>query len=299
MLSLARSELEFRRASYSTSERAALLALRRLDPASPRVSRAWFRAGQAAHFQDDPAGATEYYERALATATVIDERRNVLWGLFNLAAENESDRGLEYLTAFEQAGPQDQTTRLRVAGARLAVAVRRGGVQLPLEEALAARPLLASVPDPVARSGFLNAVAHGLVVAARYVEARHMAAIEIADAKRHHLSFVLPHGQLLRAAANFGLRRFDVALHELSVLRFEPSDAHVAINASILQSKIALAQHDYEAAYGWVERDWTHPPSAAMRGELIAMRALICACASEPRRALDPRQIGTHSDAVT
>lgn len=244
-----------------------------------------------------------HYEEALASAGSNNESREALWGLFNLAAEIESDRALAYLSAFEGAGPLDQTSRLRVAGARLALAIRAGGLGEPLEEALRVRPIVPSVTDPVARSGFLNALTHGLVVAARYREAGDVVSEELADARDHGLYFVLPHALLLNAAANVGLRRFAAASRQIRSLRVDPADAHVSINRAILQAKLALATGKGEQAYRCVSRDWTHPPSSAMQGELLAIRALVRACVRDSNSGFElaerARAITTAVEAVS
>jgi LuxR family maltose regulon positive regulatory protein len=285
VVALARAELDFRHARYRRSEIHALRAADSLEAGNRLLSQAWFRAGQAAHFQDNASLARSHYGRALAAATSVVERRHALWGSFNLAAETESATASSYLTRFEAAGAMDAEAKLRSLCGRVGLAVRRGDVHAPIEAALANLDLLSQVADPLARSGFLNALTHCLNIAGRYEEAHDLARREIADAKAHRVSFALPHAVLQIAVAQIGMRRLRDARREMRSLRPLPTDVHIAMNLAIVLARLHVADGRLDLALARVGRDWPNPASRGVEGELLAMRALVLAAGGSARES--------------
>jgi ATP/maltotriose-dependent transcriptional regulator MalT len=280
---LARAEVDFRHGRHARAEIQALEAARTLPTGHQLLSQAWFRAGQAAHFQDYPARARDHYERALDVGTKIVEVREVLWGLCTLLSEHDVDAAHRYLHRFENAGELDARAKLRVLTGRVILAARQGGIEEPVEAALADLDLLARVSDPVARSAFLNVLTYGLNLGGRYAEAHDLARRQTADAQAGRLSFALPHARIAKATADVGMRRFREARRELAAVRSPPSDSHVAVNLAIALTKIHIGEGRLDLALARVDRDWGRIASRSTEGELLAMRALVLACLGSSR----------------
>src|SRR5207249_1695218 len=89
LVDLLEAEVLFRRGQWSESEHLGARAASRLSSDHELRSRAFFRAGQSAHFGDRLTDAIKYHERAKVAAGTAADRSRALWGLFIAQSELE------------------------------------------------------------------------------------------------------------------------------------------------------------------------------------------------------------------
>ena len=99
-------------------------------------------------------GALDYFESAYTSAATIVDSRNALWGQFSAAFELEQSLASDLLDRFTSVGPPDQSTLVRGAHGSLMLAVRDGGLEEALPQAVATTELVDQVDDPLIRSSF-------------------------------------------------------------------------------------------------------------------------------------------------
>jgi len=280
VIDLVEAEIEFQRGDSSRALTRALNAADRLGDDHPRSSRAWYLAGQSAYFIERLEEALEYFERAQGAATLPRDRSAALLGLLRITLDLERDDARHLLRALEGVRPLDRDDEVRIAGLRLFVATRFGGIW---EELPGAQALLRNLDGihPVAKSGFLNVLGVALSLSGSYLEAHAMAERQLADARALSMDFVLPHAYLLRAQARLGLRQFQKSLRDVESARrllAGIDDVYISVAAAIVEARVHLAQARPDAALTVATEDWPRKPSPAVCGELLAARALALAC---------------------
>jgi DNA-binding CsgD family transcriptional regulator len=182
------------------------------------------------------------------------------------------------LAALEEGGFE---TKIRQATVQLVRAARLGGVDVALGFASEVRPLLDDFKDPLIATSFLNAIAHALVLNARYEEALEVGQTELELVRQYRLDFALPHALLVRAAAFSGLREFSKASEEMEAADEHTRhghDIHIASYSAGLKARIAIHNHEFEEALMHTAERWERPASHPARAELLAYRGLAAAC---------------------
>jgi DNA-binding CsgD family transcriptional regulator/tetratricopeptide (TPR) repeat protein len=207
ILDLAEAEVAFRGGDASAALLHATNAASQFPEGHLRLSRSWFRASQSAYFLDRVAEARELCEKARASAISPRDTKDALWGLFNAGVDLADRTATSFLTEIESLRPLNPSDEIRVAGGRVFLASRLGGLEPALRPARALMERV-SAADPVIKSGFLNNYSQGLLLTARYEEALTAVDVELSLAREFSLDFVVPHGQLVRGQACLGLRRF-------------------------------------------------------------------------------------------
>jgi LuxR family maltose regulon positive regulatory protein len=280
IVALANAEIAYRQGEYSKAETLAARAAAALAAKDPLVSRAWFRAGQAADFAGGAGpGISQYFQLAFDTAQTVRSHRNALWGLFNSAVEQGRPDALKFLDDYRDAGPLDIADEMRLANGLLFHASIFGDKDNVLGRVRGLRTLAEECHDPMVRSSFLNILGHNLVLAAYYDEALDVAAEALQHAHQAQLAFAVPHALLFRAKAQLGLRRFALAQRSVEEALSQPAleDVHVAANASATAAKIQIARGRAREACEITARAWTLLPGGMM-SEFLATRALALAC---------------------
>jgi len=299
VLQVAEAEVEFRKGQYRRAEALAAQGARQLPSSDVLASRAFFRAGQCAHFLDHPDRAIEYFEAARESALSEADTRHAIWGHFITSLDfgrPDTQELLSQLSSFSNSTIDDS---VRHAGARLGWAYRTRGI---LEELDAIAPIIHvmdKVRDPMIRTSFLNLVASALVMSGRYSEARTTAMSVFAEAEAYRLRFVFPHALVVKACAELGLKRFGSALRTLrhvERLALEHDDLHSQMNAAALRLRLRTVEGSPHRGLREAERGWKRLPGPGMQGELLASRALALACAGQLDEAL---AAATEAEALT
>ena len=276
---LAQAELEFREGRNAQAAELAIRSSSRFPSSSPLVSKALFRAGMAAYHENRPAQARERYQLARKAATTTHDRLQALWGELNVMLEANEDPA-DLLHAFEKEASDSSAHQLRLGNARLMAAYRRGGIAQAVRHAEALLPLVERVGDPMVVSAFLHALAHSLVLAGKYDDALLLIKRQLDLIRKTRLNFVLPHVLITRASACAGRRNFGEAKRNLTQaehLGRDANDPFILSNAAVARIQILLAQGSSDR--GWVAAASTAVESSlpALRGELLATRALAAA----------------------
>jgi ATP/maltotriose-dependent transcriptional regulator MalT len=282
IVSLAETELAFRKGRWPESERKALALARRLPEQHPLAPRALFRAAQVAQLDDRQDEALRLLDEASARSTTRRDLRRAAWIRFiTLADLEEPQLAKAALEKFEALAPESVEDVIRLSQAAVHFALRWGGIRRELERHRATLQLLDDATDPIVRSGFIQSYATALNLAAKYEEAYELAERQLAEAKRFGLEWVRPHALEMRALAQIGLRDFDSAQSALrSAYRIAENtqDAHAKANATALLARIELAQGVPSHAYERLRDTSLRAGSPGMEGELRSIRALALAC---------------------
>lgn len=280
VVDFALSEVALRRGDFEGTERLALKAATADGLPPHRTSRAWFRAGQAAHLGDQAERAFTHFHRARDSAKGEADLLEALWGLFLTSLDREDPRTLTYLGEYRRSGPLGEQTELRVANGLLMHANRFGGVLGVLDRIQSVTPLVSRVGDPLIRSAFLDGCAHVNVLAGRYEDALLAVDAELDEVMRFGLAFVAPHAYAAKAGACIGLRRLAdaaTAIREAEAALTLSGNPHNEMYLAVVKSRYHIAQGDLQRARQPLERDWERLPCGCLYGHYLAMRALVLA----------------------
>ncbi|MGE5691458.1 MAG: LuxR C-terminal-related transcriptional regulator, partial [Pseudomonadota bacterium] len=278
---IARAEIALRDGEFARAAALSARAAAQLER-DPMLFRATFVAGQAAHLREDSDTAVRLFSSAREIAQAMDQRRRALGGLFNAALDAEA-RELAASVAVEldaaQVESPDDAVRARIA--RILYGNRLGSHDVDDRFVSETISLLDDVADPMLRTNALNTLAHWNVLTGRYNQAIALADRELEDASEFRLSFVIPHGFNILAAAEAGKGQFGTAITHLEAARSTAAeDAHVMLNAANLEIRILVASLRTEAAVA-VPIPEAPDASPSIRAELLSARALALVCAGE------------------
>jgi DNA-binding NarL/FixJ family response regulator len=163
----------------------------------------------------------------------------------------------------------------------------RLGTLQALDEALAVLQLLPLVGDPVMRNSFRNTVAYACAIAGDYPTATDLVDTLENDLLRLNLSFAFPYVWLTRAVLLVARRAFDEGLALLARASAEArrtGDAHVVASCAAVKARTLISTGRFNEAAAVAAFDH-RSLIRAMRGELLATRALALACGSDPNHA--------------
>jgi LuxR family maltose regulon positive regulatory protein len=282
ILDLAEAEIAFREGDPAHAFLQATNAASQLPDGHLRLSRAWFRAGQSAHFLDRVEEAQELCELARATAVTPRDAKDALWGLFNAGLDLDDATVGVLLRKIEGLRPLTLDEEIRVAGGSLFFASRWGGIGAALGYA---RPILTRLKDanPLVQTGFLNSYANALILAARYEEAVTVTDLELERARASSIDFVVPHALLLRGMACMGVRRFRESRENIGLAERKAAggDAFIFAAAAMLGARLLLFEGRADQAIAALDRDWHLSPVRSLRAEYTATRALSLAALRE------------------
>jgi ATP/maltotriose-dependent transcriptional regulator MalT len=279
-LDLADAEVALRRGDYLRAETLAL----RVDTTgkSHLSARALICAGRSAHLADRYDEAREYFARAKKQASGTSDERDAIWG--ELLAMHQiapgSARGL--LARFEQLSDQSPEAVLRVFIGKYQLADAIGGLAPLVMSGRSLLPIAERARDPFIRSAFFDSLCRVFVLTGHYADARAMTDLEMNEAKRYGLRFVLPLALCGRAFAELGMRRFAQAqayADEADLLAQEMGDVHSIFQAAVIRARISLARSEPEEAVGWLSHIDQRRPGAGMWSEFLVFRVLALACA--------------------
>jgi LuxR family transcriptional regulator, maltose regulon positive regulatory protein len=304
------AEVALRESAYNRAERLALAAAHAFGPDHSLTSRAFFRAGQSAHFQARESVAFEHQCHARLTAQTDSDYANALWGEFISGLELERADTPDVLHELVSLGSPSPTDSARAAAGHLFLALRRGtGLsQADLEVA----SVIEHVDDPLIRLSFIHAYGGALVFTAQYEQALTTIERQISDLEKYGLSFAVPHSYLLQAAAFQGLRLYTDASKALDMVENTGTDEpYASASTGTVRALISLALNDVEAALGFLESQSYDEALPAMRAECLACEALAHAVggnveaantfaekATEISTAIEPRVLATFATGI-
>ena len=287
---LAQGEVALRQGRHLTSQAIAERILRSAPGGQRLRFRTYLLGGKAAHIGSREHEALELYAHAERVSVTDVQRRLARWGQLTASAALELEVAHDLLSELEVSTAKglDPTESIRTADKRLALGLRFGRVS-SLPEAKRVAELLPSVSDPFVRCSFRSTFSCALNLAAEYSAALEVARGMIADATEFRVEFARSYGELMRAAALVGLRRF-----------FEAHDALAESFAQAVRCTDSFAQ---QGVYAGRVRALLHegrvseacalePPDLSeslpgMRGEVWTSRGLALACMGRVEEALE------------
>jgi DNA-binding NarL/FixJ family response regulator len=290
IVDLARAEVAFSTGLRRKAEDLALRAARRLDGPHPLRSQAYYVAGSSARMDYRSDRAESAFESALAYATTTSERRDAVWGQLLVRLDVEPS-GVDALQqALDELDDGSALSEVRLAIARLLVAIRRGDPLYGVEELYASLDdSLGRVTDPRVVSSFLTSRALLLAVLGRYEEA-HSAATRLERYARDvRLPFVVPYARRIRAMAELGLRHFSRCLQTIEWLdrkRAKLDDIFLELETRMLRCRLLISQGLAERGVEALRDPPERFPFEGERGEYLATLALAHACSRDPKEAL-------------
>jgi DNA-binding NarL/FixJ family response regulator len=304
------AEVALRESAYSRAERLALAAAHSFGPDHPLTSRAFFRAGQSAHFQANESVAFKHQRQARLTAQTESDYANALWGEFISGLELERADTPDVLQELVSLGSPSPTDSARGAAGHLFLALRRGTGLSPADLEVAS--VIERVDDPLIRLSFIHAYGGALVFTAQYEHALRTLEKQISELERYGLSFALPHSYLLRAAAFQGLRLYADASNALDMVdRCGTDEPYATASTSTIRALISLSLNDVEAALRFLELRVSDETLPAMRAECFACRALAYAVdgnleaattfadkATDTSTAIEPRVLAAFATGI-
>ena len=287
---LAQGEVALRQGRHLTSQAIAERVLRNAPRSQTVRFRTYLLGGKAAHVGSRENEALELYERAERVSVTVMQRRLAKWGQLTASAALELEVAHELLSELELSAATglDPTESIRTADKRLALGLRFGRVR-SLPEAKRVAELLPSVPDPFVRCSFRSTFSCALNLAAEYSRALQVSDGMVADATEFRVEFARSYGELMRAAALAGMKRFP--------------EAHVALAESFVQAVRCTDTFAQQGVYAGRVRALLHegrvseacalePPDLTeslpgMRGEVWTSRGLALACMGRVEEALE------------
>jgi LuxR family maltose regulon positive regulatory protein len=302
---LAEIELAFRTGNVATAREKARDLVRSVQHDEPLASRIYRHAGQIAHLDDRVEEAVGLFTAAQERANTPSDLRRAVWSRFvSLTDLDDRDGAAQALATFEGLPPLGVDDLLRANQARLQSALRWGGLTDALSATASALELVSRSEDPFVRTGFLQTYGVALILAARYAEAGDIARIEIDEAQRFKLDWVLPHALEMQASAAVGQRDFRNALKTLNRVRgLAEGNAHTELNVDVLKARVYLCSGAPERAVALLKDRGGDATSPGMQGDFLATLGLALACCgrvSEGQAHLDASEaVTTHHEART
>lgn len=287
---MAEAEISRRLGRFGSGEARALQAGAALaETRDSRTSRAYALAGECAHHDYRPADALSNHRLAEQHALTDVDTRRAIWGQFVAATHTETDNLRNLLDRFEAVADIDPATKLRVASGRMMLATVDDGLETVLDDQERLTYLVDRTDDRLVTTSFLYRVAYMNAATARYAKGLEVATWGHAEALRASLPFAEAHMGAALAASTLGLRQFrrtHLLVSRLFDVAAELDDRFELANAQALLAKTRIAeQMPSDAAEAL--KGWERAPTAAIRGECAALRAVALAASNRHAEALE------------
>lgn len=285
---LADAEVALRRGDYTRAETLSLRVARMAQP--DMVVRALICAGRSAHFADRYEDAGRHFASASRLAESREEQREALWGEMLATHQISPGSAKALLERFVELSDDTPESLLRVFIGKYHAASALGELGPLVASGTALLPIAERARDPYVRTSFFDSLSRVFALTAHYAEARAMTDLELAEAKRYALRFVLPAALCGRALADLGMRRFAQAsshVNEADLLAREMSDVHSIFQAAVIRARICLARDRAEEALEWLGDIDQRRPGKGMWTEFLVFRALALACTGSRDVSLD------------
>jgi LuxR family transcriptional regulator, maltose regulon positive regulatory protein len=214
LIDYAEAELRLRKGEFDHALALGARAGRALE--SDVAARAYLVAARAAHLANRAGTRDGHLERVRALVATVSTEADLRWLRFAASVENELPEAEELFDDLERLETQNIDHELRVATARIHLGIMRGSLCEQLEMAEPVITLVEKSIDPYASTALLNVYADSLAVMGRYRDALSAAERELAIADEYDLDFLISCGEINRARALTGLRRFGDARRSLA-----------------------------------------------------------------------------------
>jgi DNA-binding NarL/FixJ family response regulator len=277
VLDLATAELTFRSGFHERSFMLAESAGRSFGESSELGSKAFCRAGHAAHFLDERDAAVDNFTLARKTALTVSDKRKALWGLFLAVVEQEDDTAAALLADYEKLQATGGDDLLRLQNGRLHLGMRLGSVVTGLQGAEAVADVVSEARDPAVRAAFWHVYAGALRLAARYDEALEASDRAIEEIEEFDLRFARSYLALTRALVYMGLSNYDEASAELDLaakLAARTGDAYIDLSTRAGRCRLFLLLDQPEEAVRCTSGEIPEHTAPGVTGEFIACRAI-------------------------
>jgi ATP/maltotriose-dependent transcriptional regulator MalT len=299
-------EVGFRTGDWATAGAKAVQLARTIQPDDSFGSRVHLRAGQMAHLDDRQYEALDLLTAAKEQARSPQDLRSALWSRFLTLCDLEKRIEAEAaLHEVEELPPQTSDDLLRVNHGRLQFAIRWGPLVETLDLVAGSIDLVEQSEDPLVRTGFLQSYGSALGLVARYDESLRIAELQVQEAERYRLEWVIPHALEMRAVAQTGLRDFDAALRSLGRagrLADEQGNIHTQVNGLALMARVHLCCGSPERAVEVLSGRHARFTSPGMEGDYLATHALAQACCGRTKEAHNlvkkSEAVSSHLDAL-
>lgn len=244
------------------------------------------RAGQSATLMNEPQLALTFHRRAGELGETPAELREALLGQLFAASDLELASVGEIMNLLEELPDRSAESRIRLAVAKVHLAVRTGGLASAVDGAEIALAGITRSQDPLQNLSLLTVTSGALVLLGRYERARTVAGMALAESHRYHLQLALPQVNLAIAGAEHGLRQFRqarLALASAQSAAKELGDEHALLNLEAAQARYSLSGEIPRPRFR--PEITSFPVSNGMRGEYLASFALAEACSGRTSEA--------------
>jgi LuxR family maltose regulon positive regulatory protein len=267
--------------------------------AAPRLSgdlgaRAYLVAARAAHQSDDAASVSASAEKAEALAADPALKTEALALAAANAYERDPSRTWEFYERLRAVDDPRPEHALRVACTATFLHVADAAdANAGLASASRATAISAHVRDPLLRTNAMNLYAHMLRICGEYERALQAADDLARVAAESGLDFVIDHALLAKSSAFIGLRAFGRAQDVLRTLDKRGADTtdHIRGNAALARARLKIGTGDIETAA--ISLTSFEPKSVALRGEFLAVRALLEAVSERVKEARNTLRLAT------
>jgi LuxR family maltose regulon positive regulatory protein len=283
-----KAELLFREGHHPSAELLAAKASAEFPRDHPLLAKAFIRAGQAAYLDDRANDALEYHRQAREASATTQDIWDATWGAFVACIVLELDDAFPLLSELEGLPDRGVDNVLRLSSARHQVAALFGNVESVMPEIRDVAHLVTQASDPLNATSFLNILAYGSLLTARYEDAVAAANAGITYGTRASLPFAEAYALCTRGRAEVGLHDFGAA--ETTIADAESnaiglSNIHCRMEAQVARAHLLIATGALDDARAVTEQHWDRLPSVAEVGEYEAIRGLVLAALAD-REAL-------------
>jgi LuxR family maltose regulon positive regulatory protein len=280
VIDFVKAELLFREGHHPSAELLASKASAELPQDHPLLAKALIRAGQAAYLDDRASDALEYHRRGREAATTTQDTWDAAWGAFVACVVLELDEALVVLSELERLPNRGVDNVLRLSSARHQVAAIFGNVEDVMPEIRDVAQLVSQASDPLNATSFLNILAYGSLLTARYDDAVAAADTGITFGTQAGLPFAEAYALCTRGRAEVGLHDFRAA--EATIVAAESnaialSNIHCRMEAQVARTHLLIATGALDEARALTSQHWDRLPAIAEVGEYEAIRGLVLA----------------------
>ncbi len=289
IVDLAEAEIAFHAGNRGKSEDLAIRAAKRLHRDHPMSSRAHYIAGMSAHLAYENARARTHCDHAFAAAQDLIDKRDARWGQLSASLDLDTSDVDELLSDLIELDDGSALSEVRLATARIQVAVRRGTLATCNRAADSASYVVDRVTEPHTRSSFHLMHAVLLALQGRYEDALQVTRHAETYAKDSRLVFAVPFVRRVRAMAELGLRNFSRCRGLVDSLEKQAraeQNTFLELEARLIRARLFTTQGLARQGVEALELPPVRFPFEDERGEYLATLAIAHACA------------GNHSDAL-
>jgi LuxR family transcriptional regulator, maltose regulon positive regulatory protein len=289
IVDLAEAEIAFHRGDRRKSKALAVRAARGFGDEHQMASRAYYIAGTSARMDYEVSEARSFFEKALATARTVGEKRDAISGELVVALDlgrSDTERVFERLLELDDGTASSEA---RIAIARFIIGIRQGTANDLPGVFESTNHVLPRLTEPHLVSSFQCCHACVLALLGEYEDALMLATRCDQYARDVRLPFVVTHARRVRAIAELGLRRFGRARRLLDQIQREARlsrDLFFEVESRLIAARLLISQ----GLAGLAIKSLTDPPKRfpfiGEQSEFLATLAVAKACDGQNASAL-------------